>query len=135
MADIFANKRADIPPSINVRMFNRREVVRARTKIAYQSFVHPPFKSKDFYMLCYKLKAGTILLTADFFKLGIHHTPLCRNCYQTLENAQHVLFGCNPIDQDSRRLRNYFHQLKIPISFDALINCSLSHDLEGTIYR
>jgi hypothetical protein len=45
--DNFANKTANIPPLKNLRKFKFREVVRARTKIAHQHFVHPPFKNKD----------------------------------------------------------------------------------------
>ena len=135
MADNLANKAAEIPLATNLRTKNYRDVVIARTNITYQRFLYPPFKSKDLNMIYYKLKTGTILLNADPFKWGIHHTPLCRKCFQTVENAQHVLFDCIPGDNDSRRLRNYCHQLKIPLTFDALVNCSLSHELEAIIYR
>ena len=136
MANNLANKAAEIPPARNLRTKNYRDVVRATTNITYQRFLYPPFKSKDFNMIYYKLKTGTILLNADLFKWGIHHTPLCRKCFETVEtDAQHVLFDCIPGDNDSRRLRNYCHQLKIPLTSDGLINCSLSHELEAIIYR
>ena len=97
--------------------------------------MHPTLKCKDLNVLYYKLKARTVLLNADLFKWHIYYTLLCRNCLWISENAQHFLFECNPIVQGSGRLRNYCNQLEILIPFDDLNTCSLSHDLEATIYK
>lgn len=57
------------------------EAVRAKKKNAHHSFVHPPFKSKDFIMLYDKLRAETIFLMLIFLKgesttLPLHKLPL-----------------------------------------------------------